>query len=78
MFIDLISNKYNKFAIVTGSSRGIGFTTALTLAENGLFWLVAKVRNIDNTTDISELTKKRNLPIEVVVRLDVTDDLSEK
>jgi len=65
-----------KIAIITGSSRGIGFTTALTLAENG-FNTYATVRNIDKAAGISELAKKRNLPIEVV-QLDVTDDVSVK
>ena len=35
-----------RVAVVTGSSRGIGLETSLTLAENG-FTVYATVRNVD-------------------------------
>jgi NAD(P)-dependent dehydrogenase (short-subunit alcohol dehydrogenase family) len=72
----LALTKQKKVAIVTGSSRGIGFRTALTLAENG-FNTYATVRNIDKAAGITEHAKGSNLPIEVV-QLDVTDDISVK
>jgi NAD(P)-dependent dehydrogenase (short-subunit alcohol dehydrogenase family) len=72
----LALTKQKKIAIVTGSSRGIGFSTALTLAENG-FNTYATVRNIDDAAGITELAKGSNLPVEVV-QLDVTDDISVK
>jgi NAD(P)-dependent dehydrogenase (short-subunit alcohol dehydrogenase family) len=46
------------------------------LAENG-FNTYATVRNVDKAAGISELAKRRNLPIEVV-QLDVTNDSSVK
>jgi NAD(P)-dependent dehydrogenase (short-subunit alcohol dehydrogenase family) len=63
-----------RIAIVTGSSRGIGRETFLTLAESG-FKMYATLRNLDNSLNILETAKRRDLPIEVV-QLDVTDDIS--
>jgi|SRR5919106_132709 NAD(P)-dependent dehydrogenase (short-subunit alcohol dehydrogenase family) len=63
-----------RVAVITGSSRGIGFETSLTLAENG-FAVYATVRNVDKASNLMENASRRNLPIEVV-QLDVTDDNS--
>jgi len=63
-----------RVAVVTGSSRGIGIETSLTLAENG-FTVYATVRNIDKASNLMDVTINRNLPIKVV-QLDVTDDRS--
>src|SRR5919106_2262414 len=63
-----------RVAVVTGSSRGIGFETSLTLAENG-FTVYATVRNIDKVSNLMDVTINRDLPIKVV-QLDVTNDTS--
>jgi NAD(P)-dependent dehydrogenase (short-subunit alcohol dehydrogenase family) len=68
------NNARRKIAVVTGSSRGIGFETSLTLAENG-FTVYATVRNIDKVSNLKEGACRKNLPIEVL-KLDVTDDSS--
>lgn len=39
-----------RVAVVTGSSRGIGLETSLTLAENG-FTVYATVRNINKDSN---------------------------
>jgi NAD(P)-dependent dehydrogenase (short-subunit alcohol dehydrogenase family) len=41
----MIDSNANRIAIVTGSSSGIGFKTALTLARNG-FYTYATMRNL--------------------------------
>jgi len=43
----MIDSNANRIAIVTGSSSGIGFETALTLARNG-FYTYATMRNLKN------------------------------
>src|SRR5918996_3458763 len=63
-----------RVAVVTGSSRGIGIETSLTLAENG-FTVYATVRNIHKASNLMDVTINRNLPIKVV-QLDVTNDTS--
>jgi NAD(P)-dependent dehydrogenase (short-subunit alcohol dehydrogenase family) len=63
-----------RVAVITGSSRGIGFETSLTLAENG-FTVYATVHNIDNASNLLGTASKRNPPVEVV-QLDVTNDTS--
>src|SRR5918993_2935618 len=64
-------------AVVTGSSSGIGFETALTLARNG-FYTYATIRNLKKSTRIKEIANKEALPLKVV-QLDVdSDDLSAK
>src|ERR671919_2682566 len=64
-------------AVVTGSSSGIGFKTALTLARNG-FYTYATMRNLKKSTSIKEIANKEALPLKVV-QLDVdSDDLSAK
>src|SRR5215217_4296338 len=61
-------------AVVTGSSSGIGFETALTLARNGLY-TYATMRNLKKATSIKEIANKEALPLKVI-QLDVDDDLS--
>ena len=63
-----------KVALVTGSSSGIGYETALMLAKNG-YHTYATMRNLDKSSRIKEIAKKDNLPVEVL-QLDVADDKS--
>ena len=58
-----------KVALVTGSSSGIGFETALALARENYFTF-ASMRNTDKADKILEITKKENLNLEVI-ELDV-------
>ena len=63
-----------KVALVTGSSSGIGYETALLLARNG-FDTFATMRNMNKSKEITEVSKRENLPLRVL-QLDVTDDRS--
>jgi NAD(P)-dependent dehydrogenase (short-subunit alcohol dehydrogenase family) len=63
-----------KVALVTGSSSGIGYETALLLARNG-FDTFATMRNMNKSKEITEVSKKENLPLKVM-QLDVNDDRS--
>ncbi len=58
-----------KVALVTGSSSGIGFETALALAREKYFTF-ASMRNTDKAGKILEIAKKENLNLEVI-ELDV-------
>ena len=58
-----------KIAIVTGSSSGIGFETALALARDG-YYTYATMRDTKKGSKILEVAKKENLKIEVL-HLDV-------
>jgi NAD(P)-dependent dehydrogenase (short-subunit alcohol dehydrogenase family) len=69
-------NYSNKVAVVTGSSTGIGFETALLLARSG-FNTYASMRDLKKSKSIAEIAKKENLPL-TVVQLDVKDDTSVK
>ena len=69
-------NQNNKVAVVTGSSTGIGFETALLLARSG-FDTYATMRNLEKSGAIVEAARKGNLPIQVL-QLDVIDDKSVK
>ena len=72
-----ISNgEITRVAVVTGTSSGIGFETALTLARNG-FYTYATMRNLKKSTHIKEIANKEALPLQVI-ELDVDDDLSAK
>ena len=62
-----------KVAIVTGSSSGIGFQTALILARNG-YSTYASMRNIEKSKTIIEIAKKEKLPLQVI-QLDVNDNV---
>ena len=72
----MVDSNVNKIAIITGSSSGIGFQTALTLARNG-FYTYATMRNVKKSTRIKEIANKEALPLKVI-QLDVNDDLSAK
>ena len=63
-------------AVVTGSSSGIGFKTALTLARNR-FYTYATMRNLEKSKNITEIANTEKLPLQVV-QLDVNDDKSVK
>jgi NAD(P)-dependent dehydrogenase (short-subunit alcohol dehydrogenase family) len=66
--------KAQSVALVTGSSSGIGFETALLLARNG-FKTYASMRNLGKSKEITELANREKLPLQVV-QLDVNDDVS--
>jgi len=61
-----------KVAIVTGSSSGIGFETALDLAREG-YYTYATMRDTKKGNQIKEIAKKENLKLEVI-ELDVDKD----
>lgn len=63
-----------KVALVTGSSSGIGYYTAIALAREG-FHTYATMRDLKKADDIVESSKKDNLSIEVL-ELDVDKDES--
>jgi NAD(P)-dependent dehydrogenase (short-subunit alcohol dehydrogenase family) len=75
MIVNLIM-KAEKIALVTGSSSGIGFETALLLSKNG-FHTYASMRNLEKSKNITEIANTENLPLQVV-QLDVNDDRSVK
>ena len=66
----------NKVALVTGSSSGMGFTTAVMLARAGIH-TYASMRNLKKSKTITDLADKENLPLQVI-QLDVNDDKSVK
>ena len=70
------NGEVTRVAVVTGSSSGIGFETALTLARNE-FYTYATMRNIKKSTSINQIANKEALPLKVI-QLDVDDDLSAK
>ena len=69
-----IEKTKKKVAVVTGSSSGIGYETALLLARNG-FDTFATMRNMNKSKEITDVSKKENLPLRVL-QLDVTNDRS--
>lgn len=72
--VEKIDTSKNRVALVTGSSSGIGYETALLLARNG-FDTYATMRNLNKSKEITEIAKKEDLPLRVL-KLDVTDDKS--
>jgi NAD(P)-dependent dehydrogenase (short-subunit alcohol dehydrogenase family) len=60
-----------KVAVVTGSSSGIGYATAIQLARSGYFTF-ATMRNPEKGGDLIRAAKNEELPI-LVEQLDVTD-----
>jgi len=65
-----------KVAVVTGTSSGIGFETALALAREG-YYTYATMRDTTKSGKIKELGQKENLKIDVL-ELDVDDGNSVK
>jgi len=65
-----------KVAVVTGTSSGIGFETALALAREG-YYTYATMRDTAKSDKIKELGQKENLKINVL-ELDVDDENSVK
>ena len=65
-----------KVAVVTGTSSGIGFETALALASEG-YYTYATMRDTAKGDKLKELAKKENLKIDVL-ELDVDDENSAK
>lgn len=63
-----------KVSVVTGSSSGVGYETALILARNG-FLTYATMRNTEKGESLNSISKKENLPIKIL-QLDVTDESS--
>ena len=68
--------KAQSVALITGSSSGIGFETALHLARNG-YKTYASMRNLEKSKNITELANREKLPVEVI-QLDVDEDSSVK
>lgn len=58
-------------AVVTGTSTGIGFATAVHLARNG-YRVYAGLRNLAKAGPLEAAAQEHGLPLEVI-RLDVTD-----
>jgi NAD(P)-dependent dehydrogenase (short-subunit alcohol dehydrogenase family) len=67
-------NKKEKVAVVTGSSRGIGFETSLTLARNGLL-TYATMRNLQKEKNLSLISDKERIALKSL-ELGVTDSTS--
>ena len=65
-----------RFAIVTGSSSGIGFEISLMLARNGLT-TYATMRDLHKSSTLKSIADKEKIPLRCV-QLDVTDDMSVK
>ena len=65
-----------KVAVVTGTSSGIGFESALALARDG-YYTYATMRDTTKSDKIKELGKKEDLKIDVL-ELDVDDENSVK
>ncbi|HKC49577.1 MAG TPA: SDR family oxidoreductase [Myxococcota bacterium] len=59
-----------RIAVVTGTSTGIGFATALRLAANG-FRVFAGMRNLAKAEPLREAARKADVSVEVI-ELDVT------
>lgn len=65
-----------KVALVTGSSSGIGFETAIALARENYF-TYASMRNTSKAGKIQEIAKKENLNLKVI-ELDIDKEDSIK
>ncbi|WP_458745370.1 SDR family oxidoreductase [Candidatus Nitrosocosmicus sp. T] len=71
-----MSNEYNKVAVVTGSSTGIGLETSLALARNG-YLTCATMRDLQKSNKIESVAQKENIPIKVF-EMNVDNDNSVK
>lgn len=58
-----------KVALITGCSSGIGKSTALALAREGIYTF-ASMRDTSKGINLAEVAKKKNLPLEII-ELDV-------
>ena len=65
-----------KVAVITGTSSGIGFETALALAREG-YYTYATMRDTTKSDKIKEVGKKENLKIDIL-ELDVDNENSVK
>ena len=65
-----------KVAVITGTSSGIGFETALALAREG-YHTYATMRDVTKSDKIKEIAKKESLKIDVL-ELDVDNENSAK
>ena len=63
-----------KVALVTGSSSGIGYETALALARDG-YHAFASMRKVDIGEKLKKIADSENLPISII-ELDVDDEKS--
>lgn len=70
----MIITSKEKIDMVTGSSSGIGYETALLLARNGCDTYAA-MRNMNKSKEIIDVAKNDSLPLQVM-ELDVTSDKS--
>jgi NAD(P)-dependent dehydrogenase (short-subunit alcohol dehydrogenase family) len=61
-------------AVVTGTSTGIGFATAVTLGRAG-HTVIATMRNLDSGGELQKIASGEKLPI-ALTTLDVDDDVS--
>lgn len=64
----------DKVALVTGSSSGIGYETALALAREG-YQTFASMRDITKAKEMKKISEKENLGINII-ELDVDDESS--
>ena len=63
-----------KVALVTGSSSGIGYETALALARDG-YHTFASMRDTSKAEELKKSANKENIPI-TVIDLDVDNEAS--
>ena len=66
-----MSKSDSKIALVTGCSSGIGRSTALAFAREGIYTF-ASMRDVSKGSKLIEIAKNENLPLEII-ELDVTD-----
>lgn len=66
-----MSEPDSKIALITGCSSGIGKSTALTFAREGIYTF-ASMRDVSKGNELVEIAKKENLPLEII-ELDVTN-----
>jgi NAD(P)-dependent dehydrogenase (short-subunit alcohol dehydrogenase family) len=63
-----------EIAVVTGSSSGIGYETALLLARSG-YYCCATMRNTERAAPLKTIKERENLPLSIF-QLDVNSDVS--